>query len=63
VEELYFFRRYAEAAEFLDIICCGKDGEGVVDGDTMDMLRRYKIKVAGKLDCLSRKEGTNYTMR
>ncbi|RYO85245.1 hypothetical protein DL766_000111 [Monosporascus sp. MC13-8B] len=48
VEELYFFRRYAEGAAFVRRVL--DDGGGVpeLDGDTRDLLRYYEKKCVEK---------------
>ncbi|KAK0739951.1 hypothetical protein B0T21DRAFT_330275 [Apiosordaria backusii] len=41
VEELYFYRRYTEAVEFLDRIWAD-GGEAKIDGETRELLRKYE---------------------
>ena len=42
VEELYFFRRYEEAARFARQMLAVPGVEGLLDNDTVKMLRYYE---------------------
>ncbi|KAI1438381.1 hypothetical protein GGR50DRAFT_691246 [Xylaria sp. CBS 124048] len=42
VEELYFFRRFAEAARFARAVIDDDGGAGKIDGDTLRTLRYYE---------------------
>ena len=49
VEELYFFRRYAEAAGFIGRIWAqGGEAGGGLDEDTRELLRYYQERCAEK---------------
>jgi hypothetical protein len=49
VEELYFFRRYQEGAEFARRVLEGEDGEsGGLDEDTRKLLSYYEGRCAQK---------------
>jgi hypothetical protein len=50
VEELYFHRRFEEAAQFIREVLTG--GSGVSDADTRDLLLAYERK------CLDRNKTT-----
>jgi hypothetical protein len=53
VEELYFYRRYGEAVEFIRRILAGADEVGGLDDETLTLLREYerrcleRIKASG----------------
>lgn len=51
-EELYFFRRYAEAASFVTRVLDDKDGAGEarVDGETKRLLRYYRGRCEERLE-------------
>ncbi|KAF6833931.1 hypothetical protein CPLU01_05226 [Colletotrichum plurivorum] len=46
VEELYFLRRYDEAAALAECVLAGSDA--ALDRDTREMLRRYEEKSRGR---------------
>jgi hypothetical protein len=41
VEELYFFRRYAEAVKFIQLVFSEQGGSEGLDLDTKTLLRHY----------------------
>lgn len=49
VEELYFFRRFEEAASLVGRIFEGEAGGNGLDGDIADLLRTYERKCNEKL--------------
>lgn len=49
VEELYFYRRYAEAVAFVGRVFQGQHGANGLDGDAQEVLRTYERKCLVKL--------------
>ncbi|ORY68996.1 uncharacterized protein BCR38DRAFT_425008 [Pseudomassariella vexata] len=62
VEELYFFRRYEEAAKFVGRVLGGDGKSGSDDGldeDTRKLLRHYETKCAEKVRIVTAIENKN----
>mgnify|MGYP005988983613 FL=1 len=49
VEELYFFRRWKEATEFLTEVLDGESA-AALDNDTLVLLRKYETKCKQRLE-------------
>jgi hypothetical protein len=49
VEELYFFRRYDEAVEFVRKIFSEEGNGSIADGATTDLLKLYESKCLEKV--------------
>ncbi|KAH8671464.1 hypothetical protein BX600DRAFT_434570 [Xylariales sp. PMI_506] len=49
VEELYFFKRYSEAVEFVQRVLAVEGDGGTLDEDTKKLLRYYESKCAAKV--------------
>ncbi|KAJ8107850.1 hypothetical protein ONZ43_g6608 [Nemania bipapillata] len=50
VEELYFFRRFSEAAQFARSVVDDDAGAGKLDGDTLKTLLYYEKKCSQKIN-------------
>ncbi len=49
VEELYFFRRYDEAVEFVALVLQG-ESRAALDSDSLQLLETYAAKCRAKRD-------------